>query len=193
MLFADFCVIVKLRGEHAANPIKGERVSILKKDQRRQEFYACIQDLIQSPQVQSMGDIPQHTQEVSRLDHSLYVSYVGFLLCRFFGLDQRAAARGGLLHDMHNWTKDETFALRARLLVLHPQLALKNASGAFDLSQKEKDIIVKHMWPLTPAFPRYAESYLICLADKLCACAEMLHLYRIMRIEEKLRPAFTVA
>lgn len=162
------------------------------KDQHRQEFYACIRDLIHTPEVQSMGRITQHAQEVSRLEHSLYVSYVGFLLCGFFGLDQRAAARGGLLHDMHHGTRDEAFAFRARLLLLHPKLALHNASAAFELSQKEKDIIVKHMWPLTPSFPRYAESYLVCLADKLCAAAEMLRLYRLMRMEEKLRPAFAV-
>lgn len=153
-----------------------------RKDQRRQEFYACISDLIQSPQVRAMALIPQHAQEISRLEHSLYVSYVGFLLCRFCGLDRRAAARGGLLHDMHHWTRDETFAFRARLLLTHPKLALANAKGIFTLTQKEKDIIVKHMWPLTPSFPRYAESYLVCFADKLCAVAEMLRLYRLMRI-----------
>ena len=86
------------------------------KDQHRQEFYDCIRDLIHTPQVQSMGQIAQHTGEVSRLEHSLYVSYVGFLLCDFFGLDQRAAARGGLLHDMHYATRDEAFSFRARLL-----------------------------------------------------------------------------
>ena len=160
------------------------------KDQHRQEFYDCIRDLIHTPQVQSMGQIAQHTGEVSRLEHSLYVSYVGFLLCDFFGLDQRAAARGGLLHDMHHGTRDEAFSFRARLLLLHPKLALHNASAAFELSQKEQDIIVKHMWPLTVSLPRYAESYLVCLADKLCAAAEMLRLYRLMRMEEKLRPAF---
>ncbi len=162
-----------------------------KKDRRRQEFYACISDLIQSPEVLAMGRIAQHSESISRLEHSLYVSYVGFLFCRFLGLDQRAAARGGLLHDMHSWTREEDFAFRARLLLIHPKLALENASEAFALSQKEKDIIVKHMWPLTLSFPRYAESYLVCLADKLCAVAEMLLVYRLMRMGEKLQPAYS--
>lgn len=166
---------------------------MLKKEQLRQEFYACISDLIQSPEVLAMDRISQHSQAVSRLEHSLYVSYVGFLLCRFLGLDQRAAARGGLLHDMHPWTRDEAFAFRARLLLIHPKLALENATDAFALTNKEKDIIVKHMWPLTLAFPRYAESYLVSLADKICAVSEMVALYRLMHIEEKLRPAYGIA
>jgi len=161
-----------------------------KKEQTRQEFYNCINDLIKNPEVLALGRISQHSESISRLEHSLYVSYVGFILCRFLGLDQRAAARGGLLHDMHSWTRDEDFAFRARLLLMHPKMALENASENFKLSNKEKDIIVKHMWPLTLAFPRYAESYLISLADKLCAIAEMIQLYRWMNIGEKLLPAY---
>ncbi|MPM98920.1 hypothetical protein SDC9_146110 [bioreactor metagenome] len=137
-----------------------------------------------------MALISQHIEEVSRLEHCLYVSYIGFLLCRFFGLDQRAAARGGLLHDMHTSTRDEAFACRARLLLTHPKTALSNAEDAFPLTAKEKDIIVKHMWPLTLSFPRYAESYLVSFADKLCAVAEVLRLYRLMRMGEKLQPAY---
>lgn len=163
------------------------------KEQRKQEFYDCISDLIQTPEVLAMGRIAQHSEEITRLEHSLYVSYVGFLMCRFLGLDARAAARGGLLHDLHAWTRDEDFAFRARLLLLHPKLALENASAAFDLTKKEQDIIVKHMWPLTLTFPRYAESFLVSMADKLCAVAEIVHLYRLMRMQEKLRPAFGAA
>ena len=33
-------------------------------------------------------------------------------------------------------------------------------------------IILKHMWPVTPKFPRYKESFLITYVDKYFACVE---------------------
>ena len=70
------------------------------------EFYECIKDLLESPSIRSMNDIPHHA-DVSCLDHSIYVSYISFLLCRFFGLDYACAARGALLHDLYlyDWHK----------------------------------------------------------------------------------------
>ena len=56
-------------------------------------------------------------------------------------------------------------------------MALENAMH-YGLSQREQEIIEKHMWPLTPRPPRYAETYLVGLADKIAACLEMMRLYR---------------
>ena len=38
----------------------------------------------------------------------------------------------------------------------------------------EEDIIGKHMWPLTAPLPYYKESYMVSLADKICAVCETL-------------------
>jgi uncharacterized protein len=40
----------------------------------------------------------------------------------------------------------------------------------------EKDIIEKHMWPLTLRLPRYKESYVVLMVDKYCAFSETLNL-----------------
>lgn len=37
------------------------------------------------------------------------------------------------------------------------------------LTPIEKDIIMKHMWPLTAIPPRYPESFLVSFIDKLIA------------------------
>jgi uncharacterized protein len=58
---------------------------------------------------------------------------------------------------------------------IHPKLALKNAEENFQLSDLEKDIIVKHMWPLTVKFPKYKESYVVCLVDKYCSIQEIVN------------------
>ena len=47
--------------------------------------------------------------------------------------------------------------------------ALREAEARFDLTDKEKDIIVKHMWPLSPWMPRYKESFTVSMMDKYCA------------------------
>lgn len=148
-------------------------------------FYRCIEDLIESPQVHSMIDIPHHVN-VSCLHHSIFVSYVSYSMCRFLGLDYRAGARGGLLHDLYlyDWKK-ENGRFRNHLLY-HPKRALKNASKLYNLSDKEKDIIVKHMWPLTIKLPKYKESFIVSCADKYCAIIEMLYLYRYMKMGRRL-------
>ena len=60
----------------------------------------------------------------------------------------------------------------------HPKTALKNAEALFDLSNKEKDIILKHMWPITITLPNYIESYVVTFADKFCAIQESFSYYK---------------
>ena len=47
-----------------------------------------------------------------------------------------------------------------------------NASQHFSLDKKERDVIVKHMWPLTLSPPKYAESYIVVLVDKFFCISE---------------------
>ena len=152
----------------------------------KEEFYTCIADLIEVPAVQAMDDIPQHAGGVSCLDHCIFVSYLSFALCRRWRLDYVAAARAGLLHDLYlcDWKKARVSPWQ-RLLV-HPQMALENAEQ-FGLSELERDIILKHMWPVTLRhIPRHRESVVVNLADKLCASAEFLRIYNLAHAGERL-------
>ncbi|MEG2174218.1 MAG: HD family phosphohydrolase [Oscillospiraceae bacterium] len=148
--------------------------------QTMDEFRRCISDLIAQPDVQDMDHICQHAGGVSCLDHCVFVSYLSFALCRRWGLDYVAAARAGLLHDLYlcDWSAT-TIGPWERLLI-HPQMALHNAE-IHGLSELEKDIISNHMWPITlRRIPRHRESAVVNLADKLCATAEMLRIYRLI-------------
>ena len=54
----------------------------------------------------------------------------------------------------------------------HSGTALHNASEDWKLTPVEREIIKKHMFPLTPIPPTCREAWLVCLADKICAAKE---------------------
>lgn len=153
--------------------------------ENREEFLSCISDLIDLPEVQAMAQVHQHV-DVNCLDHCIFVSYLSFLFCKKFHLNYTDAARGGLLHDLFLYDWHVKGSHQGMHGFTHPKAALRNASKICDLTEREKDIIVKHMWPLTIRFPRYRESFVVSGADKICALAEMFHIYHWMKIGRRL-------
>ncbi len=156
-----------------------------KNPENRAQFVECVEELLKDPDVRAMEEIRQHKEGISCLDHSIFVAYLSFLMCRRLGLDFVAAARGGLLHDLYLCKWEETEVGMWERLVVHPKMALKNASK-FELSDLEKDIIVKHMWPVTLSLPRHRESVVVSLADKICTVAELCYIYRLTKVGEHL-------
>ena len=66
----------------------------------------------------------------------------------------------------------------------HPVAALRNARTLCpDLSEREANAILTHMWPLAVHLPRCREAVVVNLADKLCATLEVIHLYRTRRVQ----------
>lgn len=135
------------------------------------EYQQSVGDLLRNPRVRSMRKYPQHGI-VSCFQHCHRVSFVSYRVCRRLGLDGRSAARGGLLHDMflYDWHKKSPYPQPHAFH--HPEVALQNARLSVPLTPREEDIIRKHMWPLTPALPRYRESLVVSLTDKYCALCE---------------------
>lgn len=139
----------------------------------REEYVDCVRDLLCSEVVLAMDEFTQH-RYVTTLEHCINVSLRSYVICKRFSLDYRAAARGGLLHDLflYDWHTDKPY--RGMHAFSHPLVALENASGCFALTDRERDIIRKHMWPLTPSFPRYPETLVVSCVDKYCASMESL-------------------
>ncbi|MFA6861502.1 MAG: HD domain-containing protein [Bacilli bacterium] len=115
---------------------------------------------------------------VTTFDHSIGVAYVAVNYIRKHHIkkvDLRSIIRGALLHDffLYNWhDHDKSHRFHG---FIHAKRALKNAEKEFSLNKVEKDIIVKHMFPLTLALPCYKESFIVSLADKKCAIYEIRH------------------
>ncbi len=88
-------------------------------------------------------------------------------------VDRDSLVRAALLHDyfLYDW-HDKTIPGHNIHGFTHPRTAMLNADRDFGLNKIEKDIISKHMFPLTFMPPRYRESVLVTLADKWCALCE---------------------
>lgn len=94
--------------------------------------------------------------------------------------------RGALLHDyfLYDW-HDKNHIEIARLHgFYHPGIALRNAGKEYKLTARERDIIKKHMWPMTVVPPRCREAWLVTAADKYCSALETLRLHK-GKIREK--------
>lgn len=145
------------------------------------EYFSYVRDLLTCSDVMSLRDFTHHIG-TSRFQHSLNVSYYNFRLCRLFHLDARAAARAGLLHDLFFYDRKKHEKIRNGHCAEHANIALYNASMLFPITELEGDMILNHMWPMTPRLPRHAETYMITLVDKFCATVELsAHVLRIIR------------
>ena len=137
-------------------------------------FAAQAKPVLDHPAYNAVRLLPHHDGTIA--DHSLAVAYASYRAARFLGctdhLDQ--LVRGALLHDFfhYDWRteKPRSGGLHG---FDHPREALENAEAAFGpLGDRERDSILRHMWPLTPVPPRYPESLIVCLADKAVALRE---------------------
>lgn len=143
-----------------------------------QSYYECVGDLINHETVRSMEGIRHHFF-VTCYDHSVFVSYVAYLLALRLGADSRAAARAGLLHDLYLYDPRDKSKYEGNQCFAHPKAALKNAMDLCqDLTPAEENSILTHMWPLASHMPRYKVAFIVNLADKLCATVEVCNLYR---------------
>lgn len=145
-----------------------------------ERYLSCVSDILGNSSYLEISRIPHHDSNI--LEHVVAVSILSFRVCDAFGWDASSAARGGLLHDffLYNW-RDRNDPAKPDGLhgFTHPSTALRNARELFTLSDLEEDIILRHMWPLTPIPPRYRESWVIMVADKLIASREFLNKFRL--------------
>lgn len=142
-----------------------------------EEFNMIIYDLANHPTVQKMKLYRQH-YDTNCFDHCYNVAFYSYLICKKLNLDYISVSRAGMLHDLflYDWRKKQPEHKRFHGF-RHPRIALNNASKLFDLNEKEKDIILKHMWPITIIPPKYIKGYIITLTDKYCALEESYNHY----------------
>ena len=148
-----------------------------KASEKDKEFQSIIKELIKNKQVQEMKKYKHHFS-VSCYEHCYDAAYRCYKICKKHKLDYKSATRATMLHDMflYDWHKKQEE--QKRFLDFHafshPKIAYKNASKEFKLNEKEKDIILKHMWPVTISLPRSKEATILVIVDKHCVITETI-------------------
>lgn len=140
-------------------------------------------DVLASPKVQALRGFMQHGR-VTRYEHSLSVCYIALCISRRLRLrvDEQSMVRGALLHDYFLYDWHDPGRPRLTHGFTHPGAALREAERDFSINWIERDVIHRHMFPLTPIPPQTREGWIVSMADKISAVLETFGVPREMRV-----------
>jgi uncharacterized protein len=134
-------------------------------------------DIMESDKFKESASYIQHgSMTVDK--HCINVARYSLILADKLGINcnWEEMIRGALLHDyfQYDWHDNKTDMRRRLHGFYHPGIALHNAVREYTLTPREKDIIKKHMWPLTLIPPICREAWMVSAADKWCSLMETL-------------------
>jgi uncharacterized protein len=144
-------------------------------------------EILESKNMQKEKTFMQHGN-ISVFDHSVAVTIKCLKIAHKLGIpvDQKTLIRGALLHDyfLYDWHEsDKSHRLHG---FTHAKKALLNAEKEYELNDIERNMIYCHMFPLNLRIPKFRESIILCIADKIVATKETLEPYmKLISIYEK--------
>ncbi|MBQ7337218.1 MAG: hypothetical protein IJW40_02060 [Clostridia bacterium] len=141
----------------------------------KSEFLSIIRDILATEEFQRMKKYRHHVKG-NLYDHSVKVAYLCYLHHKKHGMDVDLAefVRGALLHDyylydLHGCGRHRFHWFR------HPRRALENAIRHYPgLTMIQRDMIRRHMFPVTLTPPMTREGWLLCFYDKVAAVDDRL-------------------
>ena len=144
-------------------------------------------DILRSDNFKSSAKNIQHSN-VSVMKHSMKVAYASMWITKKLRLkcNKEDLVRGALLHDyfLYDWHDDDHRGLKTLHGFYHPGVALKNAMAEYTLTERQKNIISSHMWPLTLRhIPKCKEAWVVTAADKYVSTMESLRLNKLTKTE----------
>lgn len=179
---------IKNRIDSLVNEIKEKPLSVLNERKPNiDEHMNIVKDIMDNEEFRKLDNFHHHNSSI--LEHAKVVSWISYSICKYLNLDYRSAARGALLHDffLYDWRNHDVPDLAKKKFhgIEHPKIALTNSEKHFTLNKIEKDIIIKHMWPLTLIPPVYRESFIVTFVDKYTASREFVDAFPILKKIEK--------
>ena len=139
-----------------------------------EEYLFIINNIMHNEEFKKIENIKHHN--TTRLNHSIKVSYYSYKIAKSLKLDYKDVARGGLLHDFYTDEICECNKVKDKIKLFstqHPKDAVNNSLNYFNLSEKEINIIETHMFPVDYRVPKYAESWIVSLVDKVLSFGEV--------------------
>lgn len=153
---------------------------------QNQEFMRITQDILEHPAFLRTKTVIHHGKENTVYIHSVATAFFAYRTAKRLRLSDEdiiSVTRAALLHDFtgYDWRKDKQDEVNYKGLrklwhmhaFQHGYRAANNAAHYFGLSDKQKDAIKKHMFPLVPFFPRHKEGWIVTYSDKVIASKEM--------------------
>ena len=132
-------------------------------------FDSIASEMLSNPKFMRLAYESHHG--ITRLDHSLNVAKKVYKYAIKYHLDYISATRGAIMHDF--FTNAEFLSNHGLIQgVVHPDIALANAMGEFEVNEKEANMIESHMFPLSIVLPRSKEAWLLTAVDKMQAVYE---------------------
>lgn len=157
---------------------------------RDEEYIDLIAPIVEHHEFKKLKGFNHHKGSV--FTHSVLVSYLSYKIARKFNLDYTSIARGGLLHDffLYDWKIEGKLNKKSFMKkhgFTHAREAFDNANHFFEINEIEKDIIIKHMFPLNLPPPKTFESCIVTMVDKYVAIVEyrdrILNSQRLLRFK----------
>lgn len=135
-------------------------------------FFSCVKKLNEETSFMQLRTYKHHLH-TNTYYHSVAVAYVSFYLCRLFRwqCDEEKLIYAALLHDYFLYDCHD--GTRSKHFITHAKVSLENAIRDWEIDELQANIIRRHMFPCTLIPPKYKESVLVNVVDKLCACYEM--------------------
>lgn len=143
--------------------------------QKDKKYKELVKDILRNSEFKKLYNIEHHG--ISRWEHLNKISYYSYLIAKKLRMDYKSVARGALLHDFYLDGDSRSNKEKFIDTFTHPKKALTTSSQIFDLNEMEKNIIISHMFPIYPAIPRYKESILVDIVDKVIGLKEMMMEY----------------
>lgn len=145
----------------------------IKKDK---EYKKIVKDIFRNVNFKKLYNIEHHG--ISRMEHSIKISYYSYKIAKKLGMDYVSVARGGLLHDFFLDGDERNVKKKFFDTFTHPKRALNTSINNFEVNEIEKNIIVSHMFPIYLSLPKYKESFLVNMVDKVVGFKELLRGFR---------------
>ncbi len=135
------------------------------------EFISIVEHILNNDEFKTLKNIEHHG--INRYDHSLKVGYFSYKVAKFLKLDYYKTARAGLLHDFFLSDAKRTVKDRFVSTFVHPKHAVSKSCEHFNVCEKEINIIKGHMFPFNYHIPKYAESWVVNIVDKVVSTKEL--------------------
>ena len=139
-------------------------------------YYNIVNHILKNEEFNKTKQMEHHG--ISRYDHSLKVSYYSYKVAKLLKLDYEETACAGLLHDFFLSYKERNAKERIVSTFNHSKKAVENATALFNITPKGIDIIKTHMFPLNMTIPRYAESWVVNIVDKVVGTMEFFKKFK---------------